>query len=195
MRSCEDHSGELFDVDDIQPFVWGMPSVPPLAGRTLAPERAPVTPTTLPLGPRRHTILVVDDEPDILESLKDVLEASGEIDVLCADSGEEALRVLAQTPVDLILSDYKMPGMTGLELLHHAQEVAPGTQRMLVTAYPDLQLALQAINDEGVRNVIVKPFEPKALLDMVFAVLAGIRSAESQARAFARALHELRGAP
>lgn len=141
---------------------------------------------------RRQTLLIVDDEPDILESLRMIIEAAGEVDVLCAASGREALGILADRPVDLILSDYKMPEMNGLEFLQQAQKIAPGTERMLITAYPDLDLALKAINEQGVRNVIVKPFDPDAVIDNIFAVLLTIRTTEVQARAFARALHELR---
>lgn len=140
----------------------------------------------------RQVVLVVDDEPDILESLKLVLEDALDVEVVTAPSGAAALEILAREQVDLIISDYRMPGMTGLDLLREARRVAPRTPRMLLTAYPDLDLALQAINREGVENFVVKPFDPDEVIENVFTVLFGRRTDEMRARSFARAMETMR---
>src|SRR5687767_4961288 len=83
---------------------------------------------------RRQTILLVDDEADILESLKFVLESFlPDVDVRTADSGHRALESLAEKPVDLIVSDYRMPEMNGLEFLGKARTIHPNVPRILIT--------------------------------------------------------------
>lgn len=141
---------------------------------------------------RTQVVLAVDDEPDILESLQTLLESSLDIQVLTAPSGQEALRLLESRPVDLIITDYRMPGMTGLEFLEAARQVAPEASRILITAYPDLDLALKAINEEGVENFVVKPFDPESVIENVFNVLFVRRSEELRTRSFARAMEMLR---
>jgi CheY-like chemotaxis protein len=70
------------------------------------------------------TVLIVDDEPRVLDALEAVLAA--EFRVLRADGGEEALRALQAHDVAVIVTDHRMPGMTGIELLRRSQELAPG---------------------------------------------------------------------
>jgi len=141
---------------------------------------------------RRQRVLVVDDEVDIGDSLRDLLEAELEIDVVVATSGPDALTLLEKEAVDLIITDYRMPGMTGLEFLAAAQKIAPGSARMLITAYPDLDIALKAINLEGVHNFLVKPFDPDVVVENVFSILRARRADELRARAFARSLDAMR---
>jgi CheY-like chemotaxis protein len=117
-------------------------------------------------------ILLVDDEPDILESLSGFLEASVDgLKVLTASSGPKALAVLKDHQVDLIITDYKMPEMNGLEFLMEAQKLAPDTPRMILTAFPKLELAIQAINEVEVEKFLTKPIDPPVLLDMVNKIL------------------------
>ncbi len=84
------------------------------------------------------SILIVDDEVDIRESLLTLLESEfPDVQVSLAASGEEAITLLNKKSVDLVISDYKMPGMNGIDLLSRVKDLAPMTKRALITAFPD----------------------------------------------------------
>lgn len=137
---------------------------------------------------RPRTVLLVDDEPDIRESLKAFLEARlPGLRVLTCASGTEALRTLEHEAVDLIITDYRMPGMDGLEFLRQAQRVAPRVPRIMVTAYPELELAMRAINEGGVQKFVTKPVKPE-IADYVRVALMDARDREIWGRSFAMKL-------
>jgi signal transduction histidine kinase/FixJ family two-component response regulator len=108
---------------------------------------------------REFPLLYVDDEPDNLR----IFELSFERDfsILTAETGEQGLRVLNQNPVAVVLSDYRMPGMTGVEFLSRAREIDPNVVRILVTAYGDAETLGDAINDGRIYKFIAKPWEPE----------------------------------
>lgn len=142
---------------------------------------------------RDQIVLIVDDEPDIRDSLQMLLEAGLEsIQVAVADGGQAALDILQRRPVDLIITDYKMPGMNGLEFLGRAQKIAPKTPRILVTAFPDLEIAIRAINEAGIENFFTKPFEPDQVLGVVRSLLQEQRAQAMRNTAFARSIDVLR---
>ena len=94
------------------------------------------------------SILIVDDEPDTLASLQELFSAQTESPlVLTASNGPEALDLLAGARVDLILADYRMKPMNGLDFLVQAQELAPKAARIMMTAYPDVHVSVRAINE------------------------------------------------
>ncbi|HVL86863.1 MAG TPA: response regulator [Candidatus Thermoplasmatota archaeon] len=140
-------------------------------------------------GDGSQTILLVDDEVDILESLRELFVGSlKNVHVRTARSGPSGLEILRTERVDLIVTDYKMPGMNGLQFLQEAQKIAPGVPRVLVTAFPDLSIAIQAINEASIENFITKPFESKQMIEVVRAVLLDRKTQQLWNESFARAV-------
>lgn len=110
----------------------------------------------------KHGILIVDDEKENITLLANILGGDG-TSILEARGGEEALELLRKHPVDLILTDQRMPGLSGVELLERVHAARPDCVRMLVTAYPDVTDAIQAINRGHVNRYITKPFDAREL--------------------------------
>jgi DNA-binding NtrC family response regulator len=110
-------------------------------------------------------ILVVDDEVRMATLIRRELEDHGH-DVVTAGDGSSALEQLSRGTFDLLLTDLRMPGMDGLDLLREARKVAPGTEVVLMTAYASAQTAVQAMKS-GAYDYLIKPFEMDELLIMV----------------------------
>jgi len=112
-------------------------------------------------------ILFVDDEMNVLQSLKRLL-LDENYTVLTANSGEEALEVLRNNPdIGLIVSDQRMPGMKGAEFLEKAREMLPDAVRMLLTGYADLNAVADAINKGGANRYITKPWNDEELIQVI----------------------------
>jgi len=111
------------------------------------------------------TVLVVDDEPRVLDALEAILAA--EFRILRAEGGAAALPLLASEDVAVMISDYRMPGMTGVELCRRAQEVAPEALRIILTAYTDVDSLMEAINTGHIWHFVPKPWDPAELLVVV----------------------------
>jgi Nif-specific regulatory protein len=105
---------------------------------------------------RAYPIIVVDDEPDNLEVFR--LNFRREFDLRLAKSGDEALALMKQADPGVVVTDQRMPGMTGIELLVHTKKARPDAVRVIVTAYTDSDALLRAINEGGIERYIVKPF-------------------------------------
>lgn len=101
-------------------------------------------------------VLVVDDAPDTLEVLQRNL-ASRDFSVLAARGAAEAVRILEVEPVDLVITDLKMPGASGLDLVRHVRENHRDTEVMMITGYPSLEGAVQAVKT-GAEEYLAKPF-------------------------------------
>jgi diguanylate cyclase (GGDEF)-like protein len=114
-----------------------------------------------------RTLLLVDDEPNVLKALKRTLRTEG-YKILTADSGREALALLNQHDVGVIVSDHRMPEMTGIDLLIQVRVRYPDIIRIILTAYTDLKAATDAINRGAVYKFLMKPHDD-AMLRQVLA--------------------------
>lgn len=104
------------------------------------------------------TVLIVDDDPAFLRDMRDLLKAFlPGVEVVMAGSGAEALKVLAASEVDLLVSDQSMPGMEGIELLETARRRYPKVPRILITGFNQFDLTMQAVNQAHVVDFIPKP--------------------------------------
>lgn len=108
------------------------------------------------------TLLLVDDEGFILNAIKRLLRRDG-YHVLTAESGQQGLQILETTPVDVIVSDQRMPGMTGVEFLREARKRYPKTIRMVLSGYTELQSVTDAINEGAVYKFLTKPWDDEHL--------------------------------
>jgi adenylate cyclase len=111
------------------------------------------------------TVLLVDDEPRVLDSLEALLAM--EHRVLRADRPESALEQLRAEDVAVVLSDQRMPGLTGTELLTRSRDIAPDTVRILLTAFTDIDALMASINAAGVYHFLLKPWDPNELRHVV----------------------------
>jgi DNA-binding NtrC family response regulator len=107
------------------------------------------------------TVLVVDDEDGPREALRLVLER--QFRVLLADGGEAALRILAKTPVDVVMLDLRMPGMSGIETLERIRELDPNVEVVVVTALPPYDVAWDCMRLRAF-DVLRKPFSGAEIL-------------------------------
>ena len=110
-------------------------------------------------------ILIVDDEIANLQKLKRTF--AGTYTVLEAASGKEALEILEKEPVAAIITDQKMPSMSGVEFLARSLEPSPDSVRIILTGYTDVEDLMDAINQGQVHRYITKPWEPVSLREAV----------------------------
>jgi diguanylate cyclase (GGDEF)-like protein/PAS domain S-box-containing protein len=108
------------------------------------------------------TLLLVDDEPNVLRALARVLRRDG-YRILMATSAEEAMEVLARERVGVIVSDQRMRGMTGTELLRKVKDMHPATVRMVLSGYTDLAVVTEAINQGAIYKFLTKPWSDEEL--------------------------------
>ncbi|MCK5485366.1 MAG: sigma-54-dependent Fis family transcriptional regulator, partial [Desulfobacterales bacterium] len=121
------------------------------------------------IAQNRTKILVVDDSPGTLEVIQRNLEAAA-YEVFTASSVEQAIAFLEQSSVNLIITDIKMPKVSGLELLKYVKENVKGTEIMIITGYPSIKGAVNAVKD-GAENYLAKPFTDEELLSAVSKML------------------------
>jgi len=141
------------------------------------------------------TVLIVDDEDNVRSALRRSLRKTP-YRLLFASSGEAALAEIEREPVDIVVSDQLMPGMTGLQLLRAVRQRRPYAARIMLTGHADLDTAMDAIRNRDIDRFLTKPWddlELRAALEMVCEKLA----AEAENRRLLAALHarDGRGAP
>lgn len=112
----------------------------------------------------RPIVLVVDDEDDIRESLTDYLRRALEgVGVVSAEGSHDAAQMLRLSHVDLVLTDHYMPDGNGTDLLRFTAEQNPKTVRMLMTAFPESKVLLEACNAAHVQHIFTKPLDPQGV--------------------------------
>lgn len=113
----------------------------------------------------RFSILLVDDERANLNLLFRTFRR--DYDLHMADDGDEALNILAEHKVDMIISDQRMPRMTGIEMLTRSRTILPYAVRIILTAYTDVEDIISSINEGHIYRYIVKPWDPEELRTIV----------------------------
>lgn len=129
----------------------------------------------------RQTVLLVDDEESITNSLRRLLR-SQPYDILVADSGAKALELLEQRPIDVVVSDARMPNMDGATLLAHIHRRYPSTLRILLTGYADMTMIAKAINEGQIHRYVSKPWNDEDMLATLRQALAHHHSEHERKR-------------
>lgn len=122
-------------------------------------------------GNRRETVLFVDDQKSILNYSRSIFENRG-LEIVTASSAEEALKIIDERSIAVVVSDNQMPGMCGVELLSRIKDISPHTVKIMMTGRADLDTTLAAINNGEVFRFVLKPWKDS---DMLRAVKDGIR--------------------
>ena len=107
-------------------------------------------------------VLLVDDEPDVLDTLLSILSDEG-YEVEIAHSGQEALERIEAFPAEIVLSDYMMPGMCGVELLHNIKQRLPHIIPILITGRGDMKISIESINQGQIFRFLLKPWNNQEL--------------------------------
>jgi DNA-binding NtrC family response regulator len=111
------------------------------------------------IGDHPTTVLIVDDEEMVLTSLKSFLTLETDYEVLTYTSPKKALEEVKDRPIDLVIADYLMPEMNGLQFLKAIKETHPHATRILLTGYADKENAIKAINEVGLFQYVEKPWD------------------------------------
>ncbi len=118
----------------------------------------------------QYRILHVDDEPAICRAFARTMENAG-CEITSVSQADAALCLLKKERFDILASDYRMPGMNGIELLERAREITPNTRRILVSGFCDVEIAIAAINQASIDQLIVKPWNHDELRASIQRVL------------------------
>ncbi len=113
----------------------------------------------------KNPILIVDDEPIVRESIRDWLQDAG-YQVSTAESGEEALKMMETQDFSMVVLDVRLPGKTGIRVLKEIKEVKPQIKSVIITAYPSVELAIEAMK-LGAVDYMVKPVAPDDLEKLI----------------------------
>jgi CheY-like chemotaxis protein len=133
----------------------------------------------------RTDVLVVDDEPGVLRAVKRLLAGTADLRVETTPDPEEAIAILRERPPRVLLTDYQMPGLSGLDVLRQARRAAPGTIRVLLTAHADRAAIIDAINVGRIFRYVAKPWSNDELAAVVSEALQAHRAYRDR-----RSLHQ-----
>ncbi len=124
------------------------------------------------------TILFVDDEQSILSTLKRLFRREP-YHILTADSGQQGLDILADNPVNIVISDMRMPHMNGAEFLQQVKGHYPTTKRIIMSGYADIEAVVDAVNKGGICLFISKPWDNDELKTIIANLVADMQNQES----------------
>lgn len=151
--------------DEIQGYLFSKP-IPAADAEALLLENRQLGQHLLRLSRPEKTLLLVDDEQNIVSSLKRLLRKDG-YHILTANSGQEGLDILTDNTVDVIVSDQRMPGMTGVEFLRKVKGLYPDTIRIVLSGYTELNSVTDAINEGAVFRFLTKPWDDDKLREHI----------------------------
>lgn len=114
------------------------------------------------ISKRERTLLLVDDEENILSSLTRLLRRDG-YKIFRAAGGKEGLKVLAEQDIGVIITDQRMPEMTGVEFLYEVKQIYPDTVRIVLSGYTELKSVTDAINEGAIYKFLTKPWDDELL--------------------------------
>jgi two-component system alkaline phosphatase synthesis response regulator PhoP len=120
----------------------------------------------------KKKILVIDDEKNLCTLLKSNLENTGEYEVTTAYSGEEGLEKARETEYDLVITDFKMPGLNGRQVLNALKDMKPNSPVVLCSVYHDDPSTVTALDIAKADGIITKPFEHKQLYSTIRNILS-----------------------
>src|SRR5512143_4037102 len=115
---------------------------------------------------KRPCILLVDDEPKILRAIQRLF-FEDDYEVLDTSSGETALGILSNREVDLIIADYRMGGMNGIEFFRQARQIQPDAVRIILSGYAEIGVLTDAINEGNIYRFIFKPWNDDELMNTI----------------------------
>ena len=146
--------------DQMQGYLFSRPLAEPALRALLLEDKR--LPPGLDAGLHQKTLLLVNDEPNITASLRRALRIDG-YRILTAQSGEEALELMATHDVDVVLAGQRMPNMSGTELLRRACVISPNTVRLILSGYTDLETVTRSVNEGCIYKFMTKPWEDEEL--------------------------------
>lgn len=155
--------------DEMQGYHFSPPVFPEVLSEMLAAGQKLALPEQTDLPER--TLLLVDDEPSMQSALRRVLWREG-YKLLFASNAPEALDLLARHPVAVVISDFRMPGMDGIQFLDRVRVLYPNTVRLVLSGYSDIKVVTDAINRGAVFRFLHKPWDNRELLESVRAAFA-----------------------
>ena len=123
---------------------------------------------------KKHTILVVDDEEMFIEYIQRVMSDEN-YNVITVDSGQEGLDILEKQQVSMVISEYEIPLMNGLEFLEKVRIIYPNILTIMVTEHADIELAIRAINEAGVYKFLLKPLDDIYFKNMIKKTLESLQ--------------------
>jgi CheY-like chemotaxis protein len=156
---------QRYNCDEAQGFHLSQPIMPEAFAALLKQEQSR-QPALRPAEQRKGTLLLLDDEPNVLSSLMRLLRRDG-YQILAAHNAQEAFSMLATHEVQVVVSDQRMPDMNGTEFLSRVRKLYPGTVRIILSGYAELESVLGAINRGEIYRFYTKPWDDQALRDNI----------------------------